>query len=557
MIVNKKIIVFIIFTFVYLSAAAQIEIAPHTYLVYFTDKNNTEYSIYRPEEFLSEKAIQRRLRFKIPICSTDLPVSKKYIDALRNLGFSVLSVSKWLNCAAIYCKDVEKLKEIQKLSFISNTQISPEKDKECYFDETSTPHEELPKSKGKNMSALDYGASAEQVKMLNGHYLHNLGFRGEGVRIAVLDAGFYNVDKSAAFDSVWTNNQIIVHRDFVEDKKLSFNTSNHGARVFSILAGNVSGKLVGSAPKAEYMLLRTEKSETEYRVEEIYWGEAAEFADSLGADIITTSLGYSEFDEADQNYNYSQMDGKTALISQCAEMAFAKGILVVSSAGNEGKLDWKYITAPADAENVLSVGAIDRDSVRTGFSSFGPSADGRIKPNVVALGLSTACWSGHDYLSHANGTSFSCPVVAGLAACLWQAHPNLTNRQIKTAIERSADNFLAPDTLVGHGVPDFKLAYNQPDTAKTILLPYSNVLNVYPNPFSKYVNIEVYSEIEQEISVELYDLLGNKHSSVNFHSMYRSYNRVLIDNINSLQDGIYIVRIKTDNFYYQEKVLKM
>ena len=445
------------FMFFAITGFSQRIVSPNHYCVYFTDKKGTPYSITKPNEFLSQKAIDRRDRYDIKITKQDLPVNPDYVKQLKDLGFEIINVSKWLNCAIVKTTDKSLLAELENLSFVK-------KDFEKKTT-TRTQHEQQPpedinieKEKDKFKNVYKYGKGKNQIKMLNGHYLHNRGFSGEGMTIAVLDAGFYHVNTLPAFDSLWANNQILGWYDFVDGDTTVWDADTHGMMVLSIIASNMPNEFVGTAPKANFWLLRTENAKGEYVIEEYNWVCAAEFADSVGVDIIHSSLGYFHFDD-DQDYKYEDMNGNTAISTIGSDIAASKGILLNTSAGNSGMSEDKHISAPADADSCLAIGACWRSGRSVGFSSKGPSYDNRIKPNISAKGAFTTIQSTNGGLGKSFGTSLSGPVIAGLVACLWQAFPELNNMEIIDAIQKTANQYSQPDEKLGYGIPDFEEAF--------------------------------------------------------------------------------------------------
>ncbi len=331
-----------------------------------------------------------------------------------------------------------------------------------------------------------YGLSVYQIGLMNGQFLHNQNYKGQGMQIAVLDGGFYHADEYPAFDSLWANNQILGTRDFVDPTVSFFQTNYHGMSVLSCMGGNIPGQLIGTAPKASYWLIRSEDTDTEYLVEEDNWVAAAEFADSAGCDIISTSLGYYTFNDASMNHTYADMDGKTTRVTKGANIAFSRGMLVFASAGNEGTYSWKHIIAPADGDDVIAVGAVNRDSVAAPFTSLGPASDGDVKPNVSAVGWNTYLETNNGDLGHLSGTSFSAPVMAGMAACLWQMYPDATARNVKNIIEMSCNKYNNPDSVVGYGIPDMaKAGFEMISDLPIITVTSSGKWIAYPNPVTE------------------------------------------------------------------------
>lgn len=418
------------------------------YRISLKDKAATDYSLQKPEMYLSKKSIERRKRQGLEIDSTDLPVCKKYVDAIRKKGVHVLVTGKWDNFVTVSCNDSMLIAEIAGLPFVRST-------------------ERVWKGVAKRASERDslinkplrtdslYGPAITQIKMSHADRLHEAGFKGQGMTIAVIDAGFHNVDKIEAMKNI----NILGTRDFVNPEADIYAESSHGMSVLSCMAMNQPNVMIGTAPEASYWLLRSEDEYSENLVEQDYWAAAIEFADSVGVDLVNTSLGYYSFDDPTKNYRYRDLNGHYALMSREAAKAADKGIVVVCSAGNSGSGSWKKITPPGDAENVITVGAVNKYGVLAPFSSVGNTADGRVKPDVVAVGLGSDVMGTDGNLRHANGTSFSSPIMCGMVACLWQACPELTAKEIIELVRRSGDRAVFPDNIYGYGIPDLWKAY--------------------------------------------------------------------------------------------------
>jgi len=460
-----------------LSFITMAQVAPDKYWIKFTDKNNSPYSIENPEAFLTQKSIDRRIAQGISIEANDLPVNPSYITAVVNTGATLLNVSKWYNSVTIFTDDPTVIIAINALSFVLSTNkvssgisASGKISEKPFFENES--EKEIAESdlikRNSSGQGYDYGQAYNQINMLNGIALHDIGFYGKGMIIAVLDAGFLNADILSAFDSLWINNQILGYRDFVDPINPNiFGSHSHGTSVLSTMGANLPAQMVGTAPQANYWLLRSEDAPTEYLIEELNWVSAAEFADSVGVDIINSSLGYTTFDDPSQNHTYQDMDGNTTPITNGGDLAASKGILVVNSAGNSGNSSWQYIGAPADGDSVFSIGAVTSSGSYASFSSTGPTYDGRVKPNVVAQGSgSTIISANSGNVTSGSGTSFSSPITAGMIACLWQAHPDKKNTEIMEAIQQSASQANSPDMLLGYGIPDYFAAHSllRPDT---------------------------------------------------------------------------------------------
>lgn len=515
--------------------------AQNYFWVAFKNKNNTTFSLSSPSEYLSDRAIQRRLNQNIAIDSLDLPVNSNYIDSVLKVGAQLVHSSKWLNGITIKTSVDTFKSTVEKLSFVREIQLtkpaSNTKSALNKFAETTTTDKEP-------IDTSLYGESVYQTGIMNGQFLHNQGFNGEGMQIAVIDAGFYKANEFAAFDSLWTNNQILGTKDFVNSTDDFYSTHYHGMSVLSCMGGNIPGELIGTARKASYWLLRSEDVFSEYPVEGDNWVAAAEFADSVGVDIINSSLGYFEFDDTTMSYTYADMDGKTTRVTQGANIAFAKGILVVVAAGNEGNKPWKYIIAPADGDNVVAVGAINKYGYAAPFTSFGPAADGDIKPNVAAVGWNTYLQLKNGNLGFSNGTSFASPVMAGMAASLWGAAPYTTAADVKYAIELSANQIDNPDSILGYGIPDFRRAWlilvNLAATTNLVKKHWT----VYPNPVHNYLVLTGRGNSNQKnIQIDIYSMEGRLIR--NWNKPYQS--QIVLSNIGNLPPGILLMRIRSGN----------
>jgi subtilisin family serine protease len=398
-----------------------------------------------------------------------------------------------------------------------------------------------------------YGDSFDQIAMHRGHLMHEAGFSGKGVDIAVMDAGFSMTDELAVFDHLRTMGLIMGSKDFVDGDENVFHGSSHGTFILSTIAGYMPDSLIGTAPHSNYWLFRTEDSDSESPLEEINWIAAAEFADSVGVDLMTTSLGYSEFDNENLNYTPDEMDGNTAWITRGSEIAASKGILVFSSAGNKGDKDWRIITAPADGRNVISVAAVGRDSSRAFFSSFGPGLNGRVKPDLAALGLQATYANFDGGISRGNGTSFSCPILAGLAACLVQANPRTSASKIRTAIQRSANLFYSPNDSLGYGIPDIWEAQLFLNENIDINDPQLQAL-VFPNPFQDRLTV-VLRNVQEDVEIQLFDISGREIPGLNSILIHES-DLVRTLELSSLPSGFYILRVISGSEELTRNILK-
>ena len=422
------------------------------YWVALTDKNESPYRIDEPQEFLSQRAIERRQRAGISITANDLPVSPTYQTEIKNTGAKLLYASRWMNGVLLQIEDSTILQAVLDLPFVKSGEAIAPKRKPNGKSQLRFLKEEIEIFDNEAY----YGSTFGQLQMLNGDYLHAHGYTGKGMTVAVFDVGFTGVNHLEAFAAMRDENRLLGSHDFVDGDEDAFSGGNHGTQVLSTMAAKLEGVFVGSAPDAAYWLFRTEDGASETHVEEYNWLAAAEFSDSVGVDVINSSLGYSLFDGSTYSYSYEDMDGNTTIITRAADLAASKGILVVTSAGNQGQKPWRYITAPADGDSVLTVGAVDGSESYASFSSKGPAYDGRTKPDVAAQGKGMALiHSNGNIFDTGSGTSYSSPIVAGLAACLWQANPSAGNMDVLQAIQRSASQYQNPDDLMGYGIPDF------------------------------------------------------------------------------------------------------
>lgn len=557
----KKALFFLISVLYTIVSVAQV--APNTYWIRFADKDSSPYSIDFPEQFLSDRAIQRRVAQGIVIQENDLPVNPTYIEAVAETGVTLLNVSKWFNSVTIYTTDQTALDEISALPFVlgiekstaGKQQLRDDFEKPFFANEqmNALPESGLLKSSTSG-DTYDYGQAFNQINMLNGIALHDMGYDGTGMIIAILDAGFTNVDDLDAFDYLWDNNRILGYHDFVSPNNPNiFGSHTHGTSVLSTMGANLPGEMIGTAPEASYYLLRSEDGDSEYLIEELNWVSAAEYADSVGADVINSSLGYTTFDDPSMDHSYQDMDGNTAIITRGADLAASKGILVVNSAGNSGGSSWQYIGAPADGDSVFSIGAVNSSGSYASFSSTGPTYDGRIKPNVVAQGQGStiiSAWSGE--VTSGNGTSFSSPITAGMVACLWQAKPSMKNTEIMAAIEQSGSLASNPTNLLGYGIPDYLVAYGIiTDTGSEQL--QKQQVSMYPNPFNDYITIQLNEMAGNDLQVKLMDITGKAVFNTDFTA---SSTMIRITGLNDLPAGIYFVRIDNGSSTHTQKIIK-
>jgi hypothetical protein len=503
--------------------------------VYLRNKPKSETYLAAPLSMLSRRALERRTRQNILLDLKDVPLDAASYNQINSAsGITVLSKSKWLNAIHVQGtqEDINNLKS--NFLFVSQVEFA-----NTLLNQEGKKSERSIQKKKNKFTAMKsnylYGTSQTQVTMLNADFLHRKGFTGAGMLIAVIDGGFPNVDKLLAFQRLRNNNQILGGYDFV-NKSVDFYTgSNHGTNVLSDIAGFVEGVFVGTAPDASFYLFISEDVNNEAPLEESLWVEAAERADSLGVDIINTSLGYTTFDNDNYSHSYADMDGRTTFISRGAEIGASRGMLLVNAAGNSGSSSWKYMGAPADAAGVFTVGALNAIENIASFSSFGPTADNRIKPDVSAHGENVFVI---DHLTGlpkpSNGTSFSSPVMSGVVACFWQAFPNLTNTEVRQRIREATDRYNNPDEQYGYGVPDFKKAY------ETVLsLDKENLIQtitIFPNPVTRLFTIKYSSANMLELNLKIYNLFGSKVFEK------KNLKRNTVD-ISGLDAGVYMLKV--------------
>lgn len=427
----------------------------YMYRLTLCDKQGTPFSIDRPEEFLSQKSLERRRRQHLSVDSTDLPLSPVYLRQISSAGVDIVRCSKWHNTVLVRSKKHDLLRGLSRLPCVRDIKkvwTAPDSIKPS--NKRARWHKEF--VRWDTIARTSYGVTEEQLAMLGGTRMHAAGFTGRGITIAVMDGGFMNADRIPALCGI----NVEGHADFVVPPSPDiFKEIDHGTRVLSAMAVNVPDFFIGAAPDASYWLLRCEDDRTESLAEEDYWTAAAEFADSVGVDIINSSLGFHSFDDASTNYRYAQQDGRTAMISRTASMLAGKGIVLVNSAGNDGMGAWKRINFPADAADIITVGAVTPGRRNAPFSSVGPTADGRVKPDVMAIGSPAAVVTGRGTISKDVGTSFSTPLICGMTACLWQALRNKTALEIIDLVRKCGSNHATPDNIYGYGIPDFWKAY--------------------------------------------------------------------------------------------------
>lgn len=508
--------------------------------VYFTDKPNVTAALENPITILTQKAIDRKALHGVVIDARDVPVSSSYITQIENsTGITIMAKSKWFNNVHVRGSEAD-INALMSLGFVDRIDFA---DKSLNTTKIGSRQKQKNKFEGEGIFVdFNYGSAANQIEMFNGDELHLLNYTGEGMTIVVLDAGFPNVNIMNAFQRLRDNGDLLNGYDFVNSTSDIYanTTSSHGTWVLSSMAGYIENQYVGTAPDASYYLFITENATSENPVEESYWVEAVERADSLGVNIINTSLGYTTFDNPNYNHTIADMDGNTTFITKGANIAFEKGMLLVNSAGNSGNDSWGIVGAPADALGVLTVGAVDALGNYATFSSRGNASQPTQKPDVVAQGASSYLIDINDAIGTASGTSFSSPIMAGGIACFWQSNPSKTNAEIMQLVRESASIYNLPTYLLGYGIPDLlaALALSVDEVEKP------NSISLYPNPTSGKIHV-LFSE-KQNVSVVIYNILG--------HQVFSTESKEL--DISFLTDGIYFAQIKTENSSKMIKFIK-
>ena len=546
----RRLLAFITLLIIGLSSNAQV--APDKYWVQFTDKNNTPYSIERPEEFLSERSILRREKYGVALDEKDIPVNPSYIEAVKNAGATILHPSKWLNGVTIETYDTSVLKTIENLPFVKKTRaLQDEPLKQMLKQESLLREINVESVVGVEAFRGYYGSAATQIELLNGVSLHEMGYRGEGIWIGICDSGYEGVDVHDAFQNMRDENRLLGTRDFVYKNGIVYSDDHHGTACLGLMAADMPNVYVGTAPKASYFLCRTENVNSENVIEEYNWVSAAEYMDSLGIDIISTSLGYIGFDDPDVSHDYSDFDGETCVITIGAEIASSRGVLCVAAAGNEGDTKFPYVGAPGDGRNVLTVGGVKADGEKTGFSSIGPTYDGRIKPDVMAFAYAVTVASPGNNFYEGNGTSFAAPSVAGMIACYWQAKKDFSERKIREAVIKSANNFLTPNNEYGYGIPDFGRALGMLNLEDCDIFDEKSLFSLFPNPSSGVVELKLNNH--EKVTVLVYDMMGKMlYNSDNHNDGVMGVNAFLSD----LKGGTYFINVIGEETNRISKLIK-
>ena len=533
---------YLIFLFLFISFAT---FSQEEAWVYFNAKPNSQAYFDNPLLMLTQRALDRRSNQNIALDFKDIPIETSYVNQIKaSTGITVMAQSKWLN--ALHIRGTQaNINALKLLTFVTKVDFA-NKSLNSTAKKGTLEKGAVTAKKLETAVNYSYGASENQIQMLNGQILHQQDYTGSGKIIAVLDAGFPGVNTASTFQRLRDNNKILGGYNYVLRNPDFYTGVSHGTEVLSTMGGYKVNALVGTAPDASYYLFITEDDTSENPVEESLWVEAAEEADRLGVDIITTSLGYFEYDNPNYSHIYSDMNGITNFISRGAEIAFSKGMIVVVSAGNEGDTSEKHIGAPADATSVITVGSVTATKTISSFSSIGPSYDGRIKPDVMAQGTRAVVSGVSGNITTISGTSFSCPIMAGAIACLWQALPNKTNQEIRQLVLQSSDRYVVPNIQYGYGIPNFSLALN---TALGVESIEKTDFLVYPNPTSSTIFFTL-SKDTNEAFLTVYSLLGQKVIEKQIT------NDIPLVSLESLHSGVYFYTLEANNLHKTGKIIK-
>jgi hypothetical protein len=537
----------IAFTLLLLSAAnwlyGQGSTYSYYYRVYLRDKGENATGNYTPGDLLSTRALDRRQKAGIPVSDfSDIPVYTGYLNQISASGFKLHCTSKWMNTALFKAQSPADIKTLLDLPFVIDVKIVKTPGKKNSFNDKLDFQ----------IEQADLPPFDRPITMVNGYPLHNAGYDGKGILIAVLDGGFINADQISSLNNLRNRKGIKATYNFVEKNEFVYGFHNHGTAVLSVLAGKIPGWIEGTAPGADYLLLKTEDVESEFPCEEDFWAAGAEFADSAGADIISSSLGYYNFDDSTLNYKYSDLDGNSSFVTRVADIAASKGILVVNSAGNERNKEWKRIIFPADGDSVVAVGAVDGNNIISTFSSAGPTADGRIKPDNATMGVSVPVQTSVTSIGRSNGTSFSCPVLSGMAACLMQAVPLALSTDVIEALHSSADRHNSPDSLYGYGIPDMVNALTKLQDIYVKVPDEETVAG--PNPTSG--NIEItFRQPPEFLTIEIVSMTGK----IVFRKEFPDFagRTLLITELQNMEQGIYFIRLIKGTGVNVHKIIKL
>ncbi|MFN8295381.1 MAG: S8 family peptidase [Chitinophagales bacterium] len=517
------------------------------YIVYFKDKPVDK----NVERLFSKEAIDYRRKFNIHFDERDFPVDIDYIEKLKNERAIIVNSSNWLN-ASLISIDENKITKIQQLPFISSvikierTNVagiaSIENTNECEEINDLQDFED------------NYGSSFPQAKLLNGQYLHEQGYNGENMTIAVCDNGFYQANINSAFSHIFSQNRLLGTYSYVHGDSSVYNLvdGKHGSDCFSFIGGLKDNQYIGAAIKSNFYLFQTENDNNgiERLQEELNLAIALERCSQLGVKVVSISLGYNTFDVASENHDTSDMRKNNTPGAKAANIASSKGILVCVAAGNTGSSPWKYITTPSDADSAFCIASVNSNGVVAASSGYGLPNDARIKPNVAAVGVSPYLINTSGQVGQfGSGTSYATPQIAGFATCLWQAFPSKTNWEIKTAIEQSSSQYLTPDKRIGYGIPDFQKAFQILSDATFVSdKKLENELLIFPNPFQNTITFSTKTNLHIE-SINMLNSVGQLIFAVNAPTE----NTITF---NDLPKGMYLLQVATNRGILIKKLIK-
>ncbi len=516
--------------FLFILASFKTEAQINQYFVFFKDKTGTPFSISEPSAFLSDKSIGRRQKQNIVITEEDLPVNSAYVNQVKTTGAITYFTSRWWNGVLVE-GEASIIDDINSLACVSGSVLVAPGKKNVGGRVYSKKHK-------KNITA-DEPVNKIQLQQIGLDEMHALGYLGEGIQIAIFDSGFHGVNVSSPFSLLFSENRVKQTFNFVNNTHAVYQSDDHGTEVLSVIAANTPGVYTGGAYKADFVLYITEDVSSEYRIEEYNWTIAAERADSAGVDVINSSLGYNQFDDQSMDYSKSDLDGEKAVITRAARKAIERGMIVVCSAGNEGGNSWKLVTPPADADGILAVGSVTSTRTLSSFSSLGPTADNRLKPDVVAMGSGTSIIKFNGALGNVSGTSLASPLIASLAAGVWQAFPSMTAAEVYDAIIKSADQANRPDNLMGYGLPHFRAIKNYVESEQS-----EEIVSIYPNPVTgDSIQIKFKSVPNTPADITIFDAQGRLVEAYS-HQLNWLNNPIEYD-LSKLQPGLYLMRINT------------
>lgn len=516
----------------------------YMYRLMLKDKGTSPYLLEESDKFLSQKSLERRIKQGFVIDETDLPIDPAYLEAIAATGAEIRTLSKWVNTVVVALSDEQILSDLQNLSFVEKVALVWKGEASNLKPIEKT--DDIPNDadlRSTNYMEDEYGSGYSSIKLHNGNLLHDLGYKGAGMTIAVMDGGFKNANKIDYFNQ----SQILGVKSFTHEDidPLGSTATEHGTWVLSCMLSNKTYDMIGTAPDASFYLFKTEVDADEYPIEEDYWVAALEYADSLGVDIVTTSLGYTAFNDPTLSHTHDELDGQTIPASRAASMAASKGLLLFQSAGNEGYKTWRKISVPGDADNILTVGSVSVDSIRSSFSGIGNTSDGRIKPDVMALGTATWLVNASGIKIQSKGTSFSTPIMAGLAACLWQACPDLNSFQMIAKIREASNQYSTPDNMMGYGIPDVFKAYSNVKTAIPIFF-WNNSSVIETNADGSQLFIDLDNDERRILSV--YNAVGSL-------VLTNSFPQSQVD-LTGLKNGFYIAYLQSGTGIYSKKFIK-